>query len=567
MGIIDTIREAPARLGRALMSQEYHQLRAQAEAFQATMQVAPYLMNRDHLLETLDQNTLDFLSSMRGFEMIGHTGGKGWPSERERNAMVLLSRNRFLYDSLARRAVWLWTDYGFGQQITVKGADPDGDAIWQDFWSSPANAPILGGMFVQENSDVRLYDGECLFAFFISKANGDVKVRRIPTDEVGEILSDPDDAVKPVLYKRTWNPAGSVSGETTYYRDWAASQEDVDRVVGAHNIDTEDLAGNRRQGTVVMAMNVPFVRVRGRGWPMLTTVVPWARAYQQFVQDRIAVARSRAQFTEELMVQGGSRAVQAIAQSLRSGLQTGSGYYETNPPPGAGSIDVHNAGYERRRLDQSTGASDAQVDSMIIHGQGATGAGIPSFLLGRTDSMQNRATAEATLGPTIRQWERYGLQWSLVFEDMYNLVLDSAEQYGPFKKRRFETREVQVSMANPVDTIFHELVTGLTAAYDRGLIERKEAAFVVLNHRSLGLSDVSEIMDRMFPEEGAPTGDEAEEIMLRARAQTRREQAWVLLGTLLDEAHDPTLPEADRQQAQEIADEILESLRKSGEVA
>ena len=184
-------------------------------------------------------------------------------------------------------------------------------------------------------------------------------------------------------------------------------------------------------------------------------------------------------------------------------MQGGTSYSETNPPSGAGSELWINDAIERTRMNMSTGAQDAATDSMLLIGQVATALGLPAFMLGRTDMLQNRATAETAMQPTLRIWNGYQLLWRDVFTDLFNMVLDAREK-APGIRQMFPERGVTVELSSPLDTDFEQMVTSIIEYWDRGIISPIALTRMALAQPEAGLSPETQdaIVNQMYPEAG-----------------------------------------------------------------
>ena len=322
------------------------------------------------------------------------------PKERDRLKIVEWARWNRVYDPLTSHAITVWTDYGFGKEVDVSSEDEVGQAVWDEFVNARRNSYVMDSREVHRQSDTLLTDGELFIICTTDTVQGYTTVRLLYTDEISNVLHVSTDRDKPVLYERKWVDKDG-QAKTLYYRDWRATDEDI---VNTSIPDDAQIAGKSGQEVVVLA--VRFIVSGGRGWPIVSSAYPWSQAYKQFATDRAAVARAVASVIEEFEVEGGSRGVKALQAQIQSSLATGSPY-ETNPPAGAGSSRIQNKAVSSRRLSQETGASDAREDSMMLMGQVATGFDMPAFMLGRTDMLQNRATAEVVMRPTLRTWNRY----------------------------------------------------------------------------------------------------------------------------------------------------------------
>lgn len=296
---------------------------------------------------------------------------------------------------------------------------------------------------------------------------------------------------------------------------------------------------------VIRLMPIQFKRLGAvgsgwlRGWPLTTAALDWAQAYRQFCEDRAAVARKIASEVEEFRAATGQRGIEALAALRASRLQSGTSYTETNPPPGAGSERWMNQAIESRRLPLSTGAQDAATDSIMLLGQVATAMDLPVFMLGRTDMLQNRATAETAMQPTLRTWNSYQLLWRDVFSDLFGMVLDAKERYARGIRATFPERSVTVELSNPLEVDYETIAASINDYWDRGVIQPITLTRLALAQPELNLSPDSqeEIVNAMYPE-AAREVDKRKAIDAMSQA-LREGKTWGPedVGRLLEDGH------------------------------
>lgn len=477
-------------------------LEVKSAGYDSAYRHSPWWFTQEGYLSELDSRSIAFLARMSSNQILvnpfGQSGSE--PTEMDRLAVVQWARHWAVYDPLIKCAIRLTTDYGFGQEVGVIASDTE-QAVWDTFWNSPDNRRILGSRFIDALSRKLLTDGEEFFVFWV-KLNGEVTMRLFPTEQIKEIITDPEDQDTPLYYKRV----RYVNGEPkeVFYPDWLASS---DMLAKAKLPDNAVLSDSLQEGLRPVIMHVALDEVDGRGWPLSTASEPWAKAYKQFATDRAAVGRAAASVLEEYQIDGGSRMVSDLQSQLQSSLNTTGQTMESNPPPGAGSTRVINNAVKTRRMNMTTGASDAQIDSLMLLGQTAVGMSLTPLLLGRTDSAQNRAIAEVAMRPTLRSWERYKNMWRSVFEDIFTLVCDAAVDAKKLKPNY--DRGVIVTLSSAIDVDFDVMVGALERLWDKGIFDRKTITSLALRLPALNLSQdaIEGVLTTMYGDETTPDTD------------------------------------------------------------
>jgi len=513
-----TIRE---RLTNVFLAPERKQAMEAASIFMEAYKMGPSILPPERLisrLAELDSRYVDLL--MRQLQtnanMLEYKA-----TEEDRIRTVYSARRLYDNDVISERSVNVWTDFGFGLHVTVTPRDPAAQEVWKEFWTSDENAVVLGQREIQNQSIQLLNDGDFMYVYFTDKLKtGKTKIRLVPTEQIkgkteDGVIALPEDANTPVLYRREVTVKGAA--EVTYYQDWRVTDEmlqlettDSGNGFGAITStlvpDDGTLAGD--DGTQIRAMLVAHNRRGNRGWPLITTGMPWIVAYRDFLQDRAAVARAISMFVNKVSAEGGQRAIDAIATKLQSSLAASGAGSETNPRPTAGSTWVENKAATLERLPLNTGASDAQTDGSALLAQAALSSATFPHWFGRGESFR-LATASAMEMPTLRAFNRYQLFWSSVWQDMAKYVLTAAVEFGGAKIKDFT---VDVSTDAVIDVAIDDIqksATSLNDMYDRGLIQDPIAGRIAeqlmrVVVETIGIGDTEEIFSPdLTPDEKA----------------------------------------------------------------
>ncbi len=492
------------RVGQLVLREEYRELTTQAEAFRMAYEKSPHLMSGNGLLAELDTQSISYLRRHMGYDLIAGFGGPE-PKEDDRRREVENARWFHQWDPVTGQAVSLWTDFGFGQMITVTPTDPAAEDDWSEFWKATRNRPLLGARHIHRLSDKLLVDGELFFTIFVNTTDGTSTLRKIDTLEITRKVTDPQDKEKVLYCQRSFNDADGRPVEV-YYPDWLATPEELARA----KLPTDAKKANEQQeGTDVVVLHVTINELDGRGWPLITRGAPWAKTYWNFLQDRAAVNRKVAMYVDTVKVKGGSRAIDAVKRAVQSSLVNNQSGWETNPPAAAGSDWLENEAVDRKRMPLATGAGDARMDGMTLVSQAGIGYGITSpAYLGRPDAMQNRATARELRLPTIRRWDRYQLFWGSVWRDMVEIVLTMKEKYGGAS---YEDKGANVNTDAAIQIELDILIKAVIEAANAGMMPDKQAASIVLKRPEFGIENVDELIKKMFPDDGGEDAEDEEE--------------------------------------------------------
>jgi hypothetical protein len=448
-------------------------------------------------LGELDSEYIDFL--LRQLKQ----GVSAEPNETARLQAVSESRSLYVWDVVTQSIIDLWTDYGFGVHVSITPRNDKAAEFFSEFWESEDNQAVLNERDLHVLSTDLLKDGEFFFAFFTARIDGTTIVRTVPTTEIKEVITDPEDS-KVILYFKRESSDDKGMVTTQYYPDWRASKKQLAKAELPDDAITADkVKSDLNTGTDVVMMQVAHRKLNNRGWPLMTAGAVWSRAYKNFLQDRASVSRAVASYVDKLVVKGGSRGIDALKARLQSSLVSGVGMTDTNPPPTAGSTWIENEGVSRERMSLSTGAGDAAQDSAAILGQAALAGRIYPHYLGRGEAYR-LATVTAMEGPVLRAFNRYQLFWSSVWEDVVKLVLIAGEEYGG---KKFSDYTADINTDSILQMDFNNIAPAtqqLISLMGQGLIADPVAAdvaekLITAALQTMGIKDASDVF---IPEKG-----------------------------------------------------------------
>lgn len=482
------------QLARIFLRPEYDRATALIQSAVNDWRMVPYLQAREGdanaliaQLGEVDSRLVDFITrQLRDYSAD--------TTETFRLQIVRECRSLYLNDPMTQFAVELWTDYAFGESPSLTAVDAGAQEVWDEFWQADRNTPVLGERNLHKRSVDELCDGELFFAVFASELDGESTIRMLPTEQIKETVKDPEDSSVVLYYRRDYFGADG-QGETVYYKDWHATDEQLAR---AKLPSDAKVAHTLKPGTDVVILHAGFRVVNGRGWPLATASVDWTREYRQFLQNRAAVARAAATFVEKIKAKGGQRAIDAIKARIGTSLAGAADTFETNPPPAAGSAWIENDAMSREWMNRPTNSGDAEKDGAAIKRQAALGYKLYPHFLGDGDYYR-LATTTAMEGPTLKSFNRYQAFWASVWKDLFKIILIFMEKYG---NRTFTSHEAKLSI-DRIITLAQEDITAamntLTGIYDRGLIDAPAAQAISLtllktSLEMMGIQGVDEML-------------------------------------------------------------------------
>ena len=504
MGIFDILKPKPAPIQEVASDGSYHEI--------------------ELLRESLMELELSLAQDSSGWQVIGEMGDTEFSREALRK-INRLARLNYLKNPLIRSAVDTQMVYVYGQGIKIQAPDPEVNEVVQSFLDDSKNQMEFTSHQSRQlkEIDLRLY-GNIFFVFFINKAEGRVRVRSLPVDQVEEIVCNPDDAKEPWFYLRVWtqtNLDGTSHIEKLAYPDWRYSESSKPTQVRDYPIDWDHPVYHVKTGGLSdMRFGVSEV------YPALD----WAKAYKAFLEDWATLTRAYSRFAHKLTVPS-NKSIAGVKASLGTTMGTTSG--ETNPPPLVGSTAIMGPGYSIEPM-RIGGANVSMEDGRRLLLMVAAATGLPESFFGDV-SVGNLATAKSLDRPTELRMRNRQTFWGDVHQSILAYVIEWAVRANVLKGSitneedgtpsieleidpdTGEPRDSTVNVSFP-SVLEHDTPALVTAIVDAATLRGSPVASVIdaktvskLLLQALGVDEVDALLDELYPPED-PDAEEPEPI-------------------------------------------------------
>ncbi len=315
---------------------------------------------------------------------------------------VRASRLYCLRDPLASQSIRLHVDYTFGTGMSSMAKEESTQKILAEYWNAPKNRAVLSANGQRKSCKKGLTDGEVFFVLYLGASKNTPTIRWIDPLEITEIISDPEDRLSVMYYRRIWSDPQGVSHDT-YYRS----------STNIANVASVDAA---RRGVSATDEGVVFHLALNtnsdRGNPLLVSALDWLKQYRKFLSFRVAINAALSRFAWRLKVKGGQAAVDAQRNKLN---------VEDGAPEAASTI-AENEGVDMSPIKTDSGAKNAQADAKLLKLQIFAAAGFPETYYGDVDA-GNLATAKTAELPVIKMIQSEQQVWEDLYEDIDNTVL------------------------------------------------------------------------------------------------------------------------------------------------
>ena len=203
-------------------------------------------------------------------------------------ALAMYLRNPFI-----RAGVQRYCDFVIGEGVSVSSENPDVNQVLQQFWDDYTNQEELTTphALADKETEQRLF-GETFFVLFTNSLTGQVKVSTIEPDEIqGSPVYNPENRRETWYYKRVrlkpvldmGTGIETASQETIWHPDWRYQPTVRPTSIGGFEVAWDAPVYHVKSGAINRL---------DRGLSELLPAQDSARAYTEFLEDRMTVARA-----------------------------------------------------------------------------------------------------------------------------------------------------------------------------------------------------------------------------------------------------------------------------------
>jgi hypothetical protein len=302
---------------------------------------------------------------------------------------------------IAKRAIDLTRHFAVGKGFTLACRNQDVQRVLDDFRSNPENA-------IQENEKTFLQDlgidGELFIRKFSGGGQPGVIVPLRPWD-ILEIETEPGFFRRALRYHLQYGDP--LTGEQV--DEWIPADEILHVAINRHSYEL-------------------------RGRPDLFVILPWLRAYKEWIENRARQNKWRNALLWKVTIKGASPGM--VAKKVTQYRQ----------PPPDGSIIVSSDKEQWEALANPAGANDVSEDGRQIRMMSAIGVGLAEYMLGDGENA-NLATATAQELPALWKFtDAQQIMAEQVWTPIFRWVIEEAVRAGALD----EGVEVQDADGEPI---------------------------------------------------------------------------------------------------------------------
>lgn len=311
----------------------------------------------------------------------------------------IIERTHLAYERnpLAKRAVKINTQFSIGEGLTITYRAPEVEEVLEAFRANVENS--IESYEKEFQNDLQL-DGELIIRFF-KNADGDTIIVPLRPWEIAWIECDPQFIKRVVSYHRQGYLSNGVPGNYQAVID---------------DISADDV--------LHVAINKNSYEQRGR--PELFVILPWLRAYKDWVEDRARQNKHRGAVMLDITLTNGTP-IQVATKRAQ---------YKQPPPPG--SVYIHNDKEAMEYKESKVNAADVAEDGRQIKLMSAVGMGQPEYMLSDGQNA-NLASASAQQLPALKTFGEFqDIAVEQVWRPIYRRVIENAIAAGTLPAEVFE---------------------------------------------------------------------------------------------------------------------------------
>lgn len=414
--------------------------------------------------------------------------------------IISYSRIMFLKNPLIQRAVEVRSFYVWGQGVKIEADDRAANTIIQNFLDDPLNRKEFTSHSARVKKDQKLQiDGNIFFVLVKPASNGVTALRSLPTDQVLDIICNPQDRRDVWFYKREWtettiNPA---TGDQTN-KPRKALYPDAN--YAAQKRSNRSRKNKMGEFDVIWDQPVYHVQVGHLddmrfGVPETYASLDWAKAYKSFLEDWATLVRSISKFAWSITAKKGK------VTPTRQKLMDMYGEYETTElaeaairdksavGTRAGSAFISDGDVKLNAINKS-GATTSAQDGKQLRLMVASGMHLPDTILSNDPQQGALATAKTLDRPTELALTDRQTLWADIIKEMLGHVLGFAN---------VKNKTVKVSFPNIVEQDMGTWIEALVKAFEGGKDGHVFPKNVLRRHllTAIGEEDIDEIQKLM----------------------------------------------------------------------
>jgi hypothetical protein len=356
----------------------------------------------------------------------------------------------YQYSPLVRGAIDLKTRYTFGLSFNITSENTRNKATIDAIMKDPKNRLAIFGSQALTETDHDLQKGGNIFLAIWIKTNP-VQVRVWSSYEIGDIITDPQDADLPMFYIRSWIDSAGSQHTKAYPSLFNTRYAGIVNQDGIHAVVDKDV--------------LVFHMAEGKGlkqkWALspYTSALPWNRAYEGFLLDFAAIVQMLRKYATMYTTKGGDAQVAALHDQFSHEQH---GHHRNQ----VGNQIVATEGNDYKVIDAGSNKIVGPADSRYYLMQFCTSTGIPENMLTGNPQTGNRASAQELTANFLPLIEERQTAWAETFQTIFTQILGNDEFEISFPPLRSQDALTYLQGLNSTALNQQGIITGVVRPID-----------------------------------------------------------------------------------------------------
>ncbi len=329
----------------------------------------------------------------------------------------------YVFNPLINRAANVKTQFTFAMGYSITPTDKDNTTIGDQIkaiQTDPINRTAFFTHKAMIEMDLELLKSGNVF-IAIWKDKDPVGLRAWSNSEIADIMTDPEDAARPLFYIRQWRDDEGKERRVAYPSMFALPEEipagktklkykgadiEVDRSVVVYHVSA------RKPLKAKFALNEFVAACR------------WAKPHEKFIEDFHAIASAYRKYSHMMTTKGTASQSSKIATQFKGDTNYMGTPLQSNP---VGSMVVATEGNELKTISAGSGNIIGIEGARASLMQVCAATGVPETYLTMDPSTGNLATAKEISPVFITMIEERQTGWKDALTDVFTFVLGSNE--------------------------------------------------------------------------------------------------------------------------------------------
>jgi hypothetical protein len=326
----------------------------------------------------------------------------------------------YVFNPLINRACNVITQFTFAMNYSITPSEKDSDIekTIKAIQSDPINRNALFTHKAMIEADLELIKTGNVF-IAVWKDKEPVAMRAWSNSEIADIMTDPEDAARPLFYIRQWQDDVGKQRRMAYPSMFAT---DDDYPAGKTKLKYKGAEYDIEPSVVVYHVSARKPLKAKFALNEMVAACRWAKPHEKFIEDFHAIASAYRKYSHMMTTKGTSGQAAKTAAQFQGNTQYMGTPLQSNP---VGSMVVATEGNELKTISAGSGNIIGIEGARASLMQVCAATGVPETYLTMDPSTGNLATAKEISPVFITKIEERQTGWKDALTDIFRYILET----------------------------------------------------------------------------------------------------------------------------------------------